>query len=753
MVSRCRHQRATSSPSTACALVLACILHAAAAWAQDITSDEVRVSIETAKRYLLAAKGADGTWPEYRFDGGTTALATLALLNAGLTPDSPEMGASVAACARIPLQHTYVVCLKIQALAAANPTTYKVQIQAAADWLVAAQHDSGMWGYDAGRGSTDFSNSQFALLGLHEAAKAGARIPPAVWRKAELAWVTAQDTDGGWAYTPNQPQSTGSMTAAGVASLYICGESLNTRREKGFTSDGAAPNCGKQALFRPIVRGIQWLGTHFSVDRNPGSGAWFYYYLYGLERVGILSGLQRFGKHDWYREGAARLVRMQADSGAWREANPVVDTSFGLLFLAKGYYPTLFHKLAWSADTRWCCDPHDLEHLTSFIGDRIGGKAVSWSSVSHDDPIEVWMAAPILYITGHEFPEFGDVHKEKLKRYVDLGGTILAEACCGREDFRRGFSDFAKTTFPEFEVRRLTPDHAVFKTLFDLEGATIMLYGMDVGCRTSVFFSPVDLSCLWEQGNIPVKSEAAFRLGANIAAYATGAMPLPDKLDAARLVRAQEGTAAGESPPRGALHIAQLMHNGDWRPFPRTVPNLADYLHRNLGVDVVRQYVPLRSTDPQLARHPIVYMTGSTSFSLADEEVAALRQHLERGGLLLADACCGHKPFDTSFRELVRQMFPDLPFDRLSADHPVIRGSPGVEIDQVQYFAAVQELQPDLQQPWLEAITVEGRTVLVYSRFGLGSGISDSTCYGCLGVVSADALKIAGNIVLYGLSH
>ncbi|MBP7935644.1 MAG: DUF4159 domain-containing protein [Phycisphaerae bacterium] len=753
MALRSPHDRPRLLLAMACCLAQGWLWRPLAAGAQEVTGDEVRVSIEAAKGFLLGTKHDDGTWPEYRFDGGTTALSTLALLNAGLKPDNPQMQAAVAACARIPLRHTYVVCLKTQALAAANPTAYRAQIQAAADWLVAAQHSSGMWGYDAGRGSTDFSNSQFALLGLHEAAKAGARIPVSVWRKAEKSWQDAQNTDGGWAYTPNQQHSTGSMTAAGVASLYICGESLTTQRERGFTPDGVAPNCGKRALYRPIARGLQWLGTQFSVERNPGSGAWLYYYLYGLERVGILSGLEHFGKHDWYREGAARLVRLQTGNGAWREVNPVVDTAFGLLFLAKGYRPVLFHKLAWSSDNRWCNDPHDLEHLTGFIGDRIGGQTVSWSTVAVDDPIEMWMAAPILYLTGHEFPKLSDPQREQLKRYVDLGGTILAEACCGREDFRRGFDEFAKKTFPEFDVRRLTADHAVFRTLFDLNGSAIILYGMDIGCRTSVFFSPVDLSCLWEQGDIPVKSEAAFKLGANIAAYATGAMPLPDKLDAARLVRATEAAASQASPPRGALHFAQLMHNGDWRPFPKTILNLADHLHRHLGVDVVRHYVPLRSTEPEFARHPIVYMTGSTSFSLSAEEVAALKEHLERGGLLLADACCGHKPFDSSFRELVKQLFPGQPLERLTADHPILSGSPGVPIGEVRYFTAVQEQHPDLKQPWLEGVTLEGRTVLVYSRFGLGSGISDSTCFGCLGVAPDDALRIAGNIVLYGLSH
>src|SRR5207237_904445 len=74
-------------------------------------------------------------------------------------------------------------------------------------------------------------------------------------------------------------------------------------------------------------RAVDWMATHFSVGQNPGVGEqWKYYYLYGLERAGRLTGLRYFGDHDWYREGAEELVRRQDRlNGSWSgDTSPVV---------------------------------------------------------------------------------------------------------------------------------------------------------------------------------------------------------------------------------------------------------------------------------------------------------------------------------------------------------------------------------------------------------------------------------------------
>ena len=128
----------------------------------------------------------------------------------------------------------YVVALKCMVLAAAGGMKATApRSPRPPQWLTAAQLDTGMWTYtqggQAGRG--DNSNTQFALLGLHEAAKAGrARARRRSGGRSHDHFANTQLGDGGWTYVFNRTgsnQSYGSMTAAGVASLFITGDQLH----------------------------------------------------------------------------------------------------------------------------------------------------------------------------------------------------------------------------------------------------------------------------------------------------------------------------------------------------------------------------------------------------------------------------------------------------------------------------------------------------------------------------------------------
>jgi hypothetical protein len=137
----------------------------------------------------------------------------------------------------------------------------------------------------------------------------------------------------GWGYTGPQGVS-GSMTAAGVTAVAICVSELKGNRW------GSLPDAGEKAMWD----GIAWLGKNFSVKDNPrGSPAWHYYYLYGLERAGVLARVVYMAGNRWYAEGAKYLVDAQSPDGAWRvasasrggQAADPVTQSFALLFLAR----------------------------------------------------------------------------------------------------------------------------------------------------------------------------------------------------------------------------------------------------------------------------------------------------------------------------------------------------------------------------------------------------------------------------------
>ena len=139
------------------------------------------------------------------------------------------------------------------------------------------------------------------------------------------------------------------MTCAGISSLIISG--LRRFQGQEFLQGESIQELRQGGMNKNLQHGIDWLASHFQVGQNFGAGQqWKFYYLYGLERAGRLAGVRFFGQHDWYRLGAEELVHDQDKlTGFWRgqlvENDPVLATSFALLFLAKGRAPVLINKL------------------------------------------------------------------------------------------------------------------------------------------------------------------------------------------------------------------------------------------------------------------------------------------------------------------------------------------------------------------------------------------------------------------------
>lgn len=238
-----------------------------------------------------------------------------------------------------------------------------------AQWLARQQQAAGGWGYPQNR--EDFSNTQYALLGLRAARECGVPIPPMVWMRALERALALQEKEGekvlrtlrspdgkgpvykidggdrarGWGYTEDSNVATGSMTTAGIAILAICHTALlDPKRFPQYT------RTLENQVTRAIQDGFSWLDLHFSVTRNPGRAAppWHYYYLYGLERAAVLGGRDLLGDHDWYVEGARYLVGAQRGDGSWHtgflgtseyEANDALDTAWAILFLARATRP------------------------------------------------------------------------------------------------------------------------------------------------------------------------------------------------------------------------------------------------------------------------------------------------------------------------------------------------------------------------------------------------------------------------------
>jgi hypothetical protein len=145
------------------------------------------------------------------------------------------------------------------------------------------------------------------------------------------------------------------------------------------------------------------------------------------------------------------------------------------------------------------------------------------------------LRAPILFINGHQAPEFTRDEKKSLREYVDQGGSIFAESCCGRAEFDRGFRALMEELFIERQeqLRPLADDHPIWRAKHLIVSEIHPLWGISRRGRTAVIYSPSDLSCYWNQSERSPANPAvikAIRVGQNVIEYATGHKLPPDKL-------------------------------------------------------------------------------------------------------------------------------------------------------------------------------------------------------------------------------
>ena len=134
---------------------------------------------------------------------------------------------------------TYPVSLQTMVLCMAEPEKDFITIRNNAHWLEETQIKEGprrgAWSYP-GIGGGDNSNSQFALLALYEAERAGVSVPLETWKMALDYWKSAQNADGSFNYYKvpgGNPPASGSMTCAGLTSLVIASGRLLGRRCTG----------------------------------------------------------------------------------------------------------------------------------------------------------------------------------------------------------------------------------------------------------------------------------------------------------------------------------------------------------------------------------------------------------------------------------------------------------------------------------------------------------------------------------------
>lgn len=741
---------------------------------RDITADEVSSAIERPKRFLKQHQQPDGTWPNRpNYSDGLTGLCTLALLTAGCGVDDEAVQKALAYLRGYQPVSTYTASLQTMVFCMAEPDKDLALIRRNVTWLesrqVQEEPERGMWAKPS-RGSTDHidnSMTHFAMLALHEAENVGVSVRPRTWGIALDYWRDSQNRDGSWGWSHGWP-GTGSMTCAGIAAIVIASGAVG---QPDTRVEGDRIVCSPGQGDSPhIEKAIAWLERNFSVARNPGREYWHSYYLYSLERMGRLTARRFIGRHDWYREGAQLLVNTQWFSGGWpsdiqfdHREDPLVSTSFSLIFLAKGRRPVLLAHLKHGPGHDWNLHRSALFNLTSYVEKTwripLTHQVVDVEMASVEDLLE----SPVLVFNGREPPQLTDEQIQKLRMYVDRGGFLFAEQCCGGNGFDQGFRQLMKKVFPEPEItlEPLSPDHPAWHAEEPVDPRYLReLWGIDVGCRTGVVYCPQPLSCYWELGRLGRESRyaktvqeqinAARSIGLNVLAYATDReVKFKDP--------APQETGHRNVPRRGTLAVANVIHPGGCYAAPAAIRNLMRLFAKQYKTVPGPEPGQVRLGEDALFDYSIVFLHGRTNFQLTPAERRQLRAYLERGGMMFADAICSSRRFGDSFRREMQIVFPELSLERVPLDHPLLTDALGGE--PIPSVSLRQSESPRLgrpartrvrrEKPYLEGLKIDDRYVVVFSPYDVSCALDGHATSGCDGLLPDDALRIALNVLLY----
>ncbi len=319
------------------------------------TNEEIEAARLKGIEFLKSQQQTDGTWEFASYKTGITALATLALIENGISVTDPaiEKGYRYVKRQADDCKNTYEISLSILLLARMGDRLDRNTIRTLGARLLAGQNKGGGWGYtcpavdasvlgnlkklDRQDGEGDNSCTQFGVLGLWVASRYGVPIEQAMTEVAGR-FLDDQNEDGGWSYAPATPDkpavTSSSMTCAGLFSLTVARATRIRAAQKDSSSTGGESRGEKATLLSDpaYAKGFAKVGV-FAKTIGPGSPK---YFMWSVERLGVLLGLEKLGEADWFKQGSDALVKSQNMDGSWSAAKEVTsDTAFAILFLRK----------------------------------------------------------------------------------------------------------------------------------------------------------------------------------------------------------------------------------------------------------------------------------------------------------------------------------------------------------------------------------------------------------------------------------
>ncbi len=201
-------------------------------------------------------------------------------------------------------------------------------------------------------------------------------------------------------------------------------------------------------------------------------------------------------------------------------------------------YPRFFFAQVKYRGGEWDPNPQFAEAMGEELELRTSIKALPERRVlSLDDPDLFF--CPFLYMAGkYEFDPFTLKERETLGRFLASGGFLFAEDTMGARGFGfdRALNREIREIFPRHPLKRLPPDHSVFRSFYLLDNIggrqrmNPFLEGVMLDNWTPVIYCQNDLSGAWARDRLGKwvhdcvpggegQRVSAFKAGINIIVY------------------------------------------------------------------------------------------------------------------------------------------------------------------------------------------------------------------------------------------
>ncbi|MEE2973521.1 MAG: prenyltransferase/squalene oxidase repeat-containing protein [Planctomycetota bacterium] len=562
---------------------------------------------------------------------GRTALAALALLEAGEPAQSPKLAEALEWMQRNPADGTYAICVRLMVWCRL-PEQYRDLAKQELKKLVARfSTEAGGWEYlpQPRPWMVDSSATQYGLQALADAQTAGLDVPGRVVDSVRQRFLRLQTADGGWGYRQptNDPGADddprGSLTAAGLATLALC---ERIKPSRGRT---------REAVDRSIAGGIAWLDRHFDAATNPGATGrmdpdhgkegdyYLFYWLHSLERAGRATGLRRFGNQDWFDACAVsirnRMFQGDLETGFKLPWTPQTDhLALALFTLHRGLesVPLGFFDTTDAPPVSDTLGPA-ARTLSDVIEEGVG-----WIRIGIDDSPEAWSRLPVVVVRGDgKDPWLRDPNSPEARRILDYAaaGGVVVTAPTDRGLFTNRLVDLFQEAFPQLRSTALESGDALRREPTPWRG------------RAQVLETPVRrwlIACpklsLGGEATAKQVGDASNMLAAICLAETGGRLPS----------RAAPNDVT-DAFARKTLPVARWRYAGNWNPEPAALDSLANHA-RTSGIALVLDG-PVDSAEP--ARDEgVIWLTGDRAEDAAALDLEALTAANAAGRRLLIES-------------------------------------------------------------------------------------------------------------------